>query len=141
MPGIPGKVVGGDRATHRGKSGPLVNFLQPTQNGGGRLMAAPKNPATHVARQAKKTKAQERAEHAGTIDELRRVVWAAIERVDAIVQDENADSALTLKGTHALVQAAGAYVKITDAGEFEARLSAIEKKLEKAPPKYSGAFA
>ena len=104
-------------------------------------MARPKKPNTAPARKAKKTKAQERAERAGTIDELRRVVWAAIERVDAIVQDENADSALTLKGTHALVQAAGAYVKITDAGEFEARLSAIEKKLGTAPPNYTGAIA
>ena len=104
-------------------------------------MARPKKPNTAPARKAKKTKATERAEHVGTIDELRRVVWAAIQRVDAIVQDENADSALTLKGTHALVQAAGAYVKITESGEIESRLDALEKKLVNYSGSFTGAHA
>ena len=58
------------------------------------------------------------------------------------MQDESADPLLTLKSVHALTQAAGCYVKLTEAGEFEARLEALEQDLEgRGKTAFTGAYA
>lgn len=44
--------------------------------------------------------------------------------------DEAADPLVTLKAVHAFTQAAGCYIKLTEAGEFEARLEALEEVVE-----------
>ena len=135
-------VLGGDRATHRGKSGPLATFLQPTQNGGDRLMAAPKNPATHVARQAKKAKAQAAADAAGSLDELRCKLWRCLDRVERILGDEEAEPTLVLKAAHCLSQVGSTYIRLVEGTELEKRLDALEKGLEtRGTAPFSGAYA
>ena len=89
-------------------------------------MAAPKEPKTAPARQAKRAKA--RAAAVGTLADVRAKLWACIERVEALTEDT--DNATVLRATHAMVQACGAYVKVVEVGELEGRLAELEKALE-----------
>ena len=54
--------------------------------------------------------------------------WCAVLAAEAVLLDaaKAGDSALTLRGVHALTQATGAYAKLVEVGEFEARLTALE---------------
>ncbi|MEO1571656.1 MAG: hypothetical protein AAFU51_10340 [Bacteroidota bacterium] len=98
-------------------------------------MANP-NPDAARARRGKAAKRRQRAEDSGTLDDLRTVLWSAIERVEKLTESE--DAAQVLKATHALVQASGTYVKVVEAAELEARLDAVEKAL--AEGKASASF-
>lgn len=82
------------------------------------------NRDPHAARAARKQKA------VGTIDDLREQVWHAIEAAAAVLHDPEADPTLRLRGVHAVTQAAGAYTKVLEACEFEARLRDLELKIE-----------
>jgi hypothetical protein len=95
--------------------------VSPTTN---KTMAAPKNPNTAPARQARAKRKQ--GARAGTLDDVRAKLWACIERVEEIVQKGDSDASTVLKGTHALTQACAAYVKIIEAVELEARVTALE---------------
>lgn len=96
-------------------------------------MAAPKNPNTAPARRGKAEKRRALAEAVGTLDDVRAKLWATIERVDRIAAEGNPEAALVLKASHALVQACGAYVKVLEVGEIEARLTEVEQRLAEAP--------
>ena len=82
----------------------------------------PGDTKPHLARIARSER--RRASQAGTLDDVKGKLWAAIERVDRMA--ESADDALALKATHAMVQACGAYVKVLEVGELEARLATLE---------------
>ena len=71
--------------------------------------------------------------------ELRAKMWRCLNRVEGILQDECADPYLTLKAVHAFTQAAGCYIKLTEAGEFEARLEALEAAV-KPPGSKNGSY-
>lgn len=94
-------------------------------------MAAPKTPNTAPARTAKARKRRE-AVTPGTLDDVKVKLWAAIERVDGLM--DVATIELTLKATHALVQACGAYTKVLEVGEIEGRLAEVEARLADAAP-------
>ena len=105
-------------------------------------MAAPKNPATHVARQAKKRKAQAAADAAGTLDELRCKLWRCLDRVEGILGDEDAEPTLVLKAAHCLSQVGSTYVRLVEGTELEKRLEALEKGMEiRGKASFSGAYA
>ena len=89
-------------------------------------MAAPKKPNTAPARMGKKKKAERAAERAGTLEEVRLKLWRCIGRVEEILVDEGADATVTLKAAHCLSQTASTYVRLTEVGELEARLTALE---------------
>lgn len=86
------------------------------------------NNDPHQARAAKKRNAVVRK--AGTPEQLQALVWKAITVASGLVGDAANDPATRLKAVHALTQAAGAYVKLTAATDFEARLLAIEEARE-----------
>ena len=83
------------------------------------------------ARQAKRQKRQKKAEAAGTVDDLRLKLWKALAADDDVLADAKAEPTLKLKALHALTQASGAYLKIIEVGELEARMKAIEERLAK----------
>ena len=93
------------------------------------IMAAPKRTSTHEARMGKKRKAQVAAEAAGTLEQLQARLWSAITRIDGIINDDSADSALGLRASHALFQGAAAFSKVLEVGELEGRLDALEEAL------------
>ena len=82
----------------------------------------PGDTRPHLARLARAE--HRRATEAGTLGDVRAKLWAAIERVETLTQADDAGTAL--KATHALVQACGAYVKVVEVGELEARLADLE---------------
>ena len=105
-------------------------------------MAAPKSPNTVPARMGKKMKARQRAEAAGTLEEVRLKLWRCLGRVEKIAEDEDADPALTLRAVHCLSQTASTYVKLTEAGELEKRMDALEETLKgRRGMASSGAYA
>ena len=93
------------------------------------IMAAPRKPNTSPARRAKKRKTQVAAEAAGTLEQLQARLWSAITRIDGIINDDSADSALVLRASHALFQGAAAFSKVLEVGELEGRLDALEEAL------------
>jgi len=64
---------------------------------------------------------------AGDVDRLREKLWKALERAEGLM--DNDDTAVVLRAIHALAQATGPYLKAVEVGELEARLRAIEEKL------------
>lgn len=82
---------------------------------------------THQARAAKRKK---KLEAMGDLSDVRARLWAGIEAVDAILSDESAAPELKLRGVHALTQAAGAYAKLVESCELEARVAEMERRLE-----------
>jgi len=105
-------------------------------------MAAPKKPNTAPARMGKKKKAQRAAEAAGTLEEVRLKLWRALGRVEEILVDEGADATVTLKAAHCLSQTASVYVRLTEAGELERRMGALEEALRgRRGMASSGAYA
>ena len=94
----------------------------------------PGDTRPHVARKAKKRRRTRRKP--GTVDHARRVLWAAIERVEEVLHDaaepENgrANPDMILRAAHAITQASSAYARIVEAGELEARLGELEAAVE-----------
>ena len=79
------------------------------------------NPNPHHARAAKR-----KSRLPGDIADVQRVVWDAVVAASDIVADPGADTLVRLRAVHAVTQAAGAYLRVVEASEFEARLSALE---------------
>ncbi len=83
----------------------------------------PGDTRTHVARQAKKRKLKN-----GDIKDVQSVLWSAIIKLKEHLESDN-DTAELCKLTHALSQSASTYIKSLEVGEYEARLSELEKHL------------
>ena len=76
----------------------------------------------------------------GDLAALRRVLWSVIVEVEALIEpprgddgsgaDSRAHQALVLKGAHALAQLSGAYTRVVEGGELEARITALEQALK-----------
>ena len=64
---------------------------------------------------------------AGDITQLREKLWKALERAEGLMDSD--DAAVVLRAIHALAQATGPYLKAVEVGELEARLRAIEERM------------
>ncbi len=81
---------------------------------------ANKNPYQgRIERKAKRS--------AGDITRLREKLWKALERAEGLMDSD--DAAVVLRAIHALAQATGPYLKAVEVGEIEARLRAIEERV------------
>ena len=107
-------------------------------------MPAPNKPNTTKARQAKAKKAAIKKAKAinpkGTVDDVLKALWAAIDKVSTAVSDLDPSSYATEENdnktqyvhdlcrlTHTLSQAGSTYSKLIETGEIEARLTALEQ--------------
>jgi hypothetical protein len=95
----------------------------------------PGNTRPEVARRAKREKkaaekAPALAAEAGTLADVKAVLWRAVLRVEGLTAD--ADKGVQLKAVSVLVQAAQAYVRVLEVGEMEARLADLEARLAAA---------
>ena len=79
------------------------------------------NPDPVEARQAKRRK---RRGKPGTLEDARALLWRALTRAGELLEEE--DPALSLKAIHAISQGVGAYAKVLEVGELEARIAALE---------------
>ena len=86
------------------------------------------NSNPYQARAAKRSKAAQRT---GSPEDLQMAVWDAISVAVEIVRNPNADAATRLRAVHAVTQAAGAYTKVYEAVELDARLRAVEDEQAK----------
>jgi len=77
-----------------------------------------KNPV--AARTARRKKAKK-----GTLEDVGRKVYAALERCEMLLED--IDPSIQLKAAHGVFQGASAYAKVLEVGELEARLQALEQ--------------
>ena len=74
----------------------------------------------------------------GEIKDITGVLWSAIIKLEShltkVTELEETDTNELCKLTHALSQSASTYIKALEVGEYEARLSELEKayELEKA---------
>lgn len=64
----------------------------------------------------------------GTLDDARRVLWAALTRAGRVLRAR--DHATALRGVHAVSQAATAYARLVEVSELEARIRALEGENE-----------
>ncbi|OZC04029.1 hypothetical protein [Rubricoccus marinus] len=65
---------------------------------------------------------------------MRGRLWRAVEAAEAVLMDsaERGNIDGVLRAVHALTQASGAYARLIETGELEARLAALEASLEAA---------
>lgn len=66
-----------------------------------------------------------KARTVGDLERAKKRLWRAILRASEIVEEP--DPQLALKAIHALGQAVGAYTKVHEASDLEARLKALEE--------------
>jgi hypothetical protein len=68
----------------------------------------------------------------GDLQALQRKLWGAILHAEEVLEDasQDKDRELTLKAIHALSQCCGQYAKLLEVGEIEARLGALEERLQ-----------
>ncbi|MCA9840191.1 MAG: hypothetical protein KC422_24995 [Trueperaceae bacterium] len=88
----------------------------------------PGDTKPHKARQAKKAKLKP-----GDIKDITSVLWSAIVRLEqhlVAVTESDTDTNELCKLTHAMSQAASTYIKALEVGEYEARLTELEKAYE-----------
>lgn len=86
----------------------------------------PGDTRTHLARIAKRRKRD-----GGDLTKMRRALWRAVEAAEAALMDGAAagDAAAVLKAVHAITQASGAFARLVEVGELEARLAELEAAL------------
>ena len=89
------------------------------------------NPNPTRARQTKRKRRLKQ----GDIKDVTSVLWSAIVKLEQhltnVTEDEDdTDTAELCKLTHALSQSASTYIKALEVGEYEARLSELEKAYE-----------
>lgn len=65
----------------------------------------------------------------GDVQALRRVLWAAIRRVEEVI-DTSGTTTTVLRAVSALSTAAGVYLKAAEVGELEERLTQIDAQLD-----------
>lgn len=87
----------------------------------------PGDTRPHLARLAKR-----RRKKTGDLADMRSALWRAVEIAEGAMLDaaENEDGPAALKAVHALTQASGAYARLVEVGEMEARLAEVEAALE-----------
>ena len=85
------------------------------------------NSNPYQARKARKKRRKIRK--LGDLGDARRKLWQAITVAEQLLLDDQTDDQTALRAIHAITQATTAYVKLVEAGEFEARLEALEKQL------------
>lgn len=86
------------------------------------------NPNPTKARQSKKRKLKP-----GDIKDITGVLWSAIVKLEqhlTEVTESYTDTNELCKLTHAMSQAASTYIKALEVGEYEARLTELEKAYE-----------
>ena len=90
-------------------------------------MAAPNNPVTHLARLAKRKRRS-----SGNLNGARLRLWSALEAAEACLMDAVAegDRDGVLKACHAVTQTSGAFARVFEIGELEARLTALLDEVE-----------
>jgi hypothetical protein len=88
----------------------------------------PGDTRTHVARMAKKQRRKIRK--LGDLEAAQRKLWQAITAAEEVLMDEESDSTMVLKATHAISQATSTYARLIEVGEMEARLAELEQALE-----------
>ena len=86
------------------------------------------NGNPHHARAAKRRKRQQQA--AGTLPEARQALWRAISSAEDVLASSRDEPALTLRAVHALTQSIQSYVRVVEAVELEARVQALEERLD-----------
>ncbi|RIH84009.1 hypothetical protein Mterra_02116 [Calidithermus terrae] len=69
----------------------------------------------------------------GDLGQLRAVLWSVLVEAESIAQNRLLDEHTRLKAVSALATAAGAYLKATEQGDLEARLSSLEAALKQPP--------
>ena len=79
----------------------------------------------HTSPQRKATRRR-----SGNAVQLRQRLWQAVEIASEVLNDTSLSPELRLRGVHAVTQASGSYCKILEAVEFEARLKAVENKVQ-----------
>ena len=87
------------------------------------------NPNPTKARQAKRKRKLKN----GDIKDITGVLWSAIikleQHLSSVTEENGIDTNELCKLTHALSQSASTYLKALEVGEYEARLSELEKHL------------
>lgn len=79
--------------------------------------------------------ARKRRRKPGDLSQLRAVIWRTILEVEALLDTRSPSNELVLKSVHALAQLAGAYTRLVETADLEARLATLEATLaaEKHP--------
>ncbi|MBI2884181.1 MAG: hypothetical protein HYY11_09830 [Candidatus Methylomirabilis oxyfera] len=77
-------------------------------------------PISGAAREAEAFKKR----HAGA---SQTTLWKAIKEAETILLSEASEPELKLRCVHALSQAIGQYAKVTEVGELESRIEALEQ--------------
>lgn len=81
-----------------------------------------------VALSSSPASTREKAAAPGSLEDARRVLWAALKRAELALKAR--DHSTALKGVHAVSQCAAAYARIVEVSELEARISALEAQSE-----------
>jgi hypothetical protein len=68
-----------------------------------------------------------RRHKAGNLADLRRVLWDTIIAVEALLDTRPPSSDLVLRSANSLSQLAGAYTRLMDSIELEARIATLEE--------------
>lgn len=101
-------------------------------------MPAPLNPVTHLARLAKRKRRS-----SGNLNGARLRLWSALEAAEACLLDAVAegDRDGVLKACHAVTQTAGAFARVFEVGELEARFTALLEEVEALKKQQAGPIA
>ena len=73
------------------------------------------------------SKRRSRRHKPGSMDALRRELWAAVMAAGDLLDDD--DPATRLRAVHAVSQSAAAYQRVYESSDLEARLEALEQAL------------
>ena len=65
----------------------------------------------------------------GDIHAVMRLLWRALKTAEVILDEADADE-MKLRAVHAISQASGQYAKLLEIGELEARLQALEARMQ-----------
>lgn len=67
----------------------------------------------------------------GDLGDARRKLWQAITAAEDVLLDHETDAQTLLRAVHALTQATAAYTRLVEVNELEARIEALEQRMEK----------
>ncbi len=73
--------------------------------------------------------AKKKRQRTGDLPALRRKLWVALLHVEDVLE-QSQEPELRLKAIHAFSQCAGQYAKLIEVGELEARLVALEARVQ-----------
>ena len=78
---------------------------------------------THRARMGKQLRGKP-----GNLHDLQKILWYALKKAQAVLDEAGDDNDLTLKACHAVSQVAGQYAKLLEIGYLEQRVQALEER-------------